>query len=287
MSDGFSLIDLKGISKPITKLIDSVSKGIGAIYEPVSKVRNAKAEAKAMLILAEAQNAVGDVSSRALERVNYREIRRQNNIDSIVKGAVGVLPSQVSTEEVDEDWIVNFFDLAQDVGNAEMQKIWSKLLAGEVSKPGSYSPRTLNVVKSLTPKDAHMFTTLCGFSFLIKNGSYFDRVFPVFSYDTILFVRANGVSVAVETHLMNIGLLSSVNLWYGPNERGSKKVHLKYFSEEYYTVPDVEEEDDEFASLQAFSFTDVGEELFHISGAEPNAEFIKVLLRGSDLFVCP
>lgn len=34
---GFSLVDMKGISEPLTKLIDSVSKGIGLIYEPTKK----------------------------------------------------------------------------------------------------------------------------------------------------------------------------------------------------------------------------------------------------------
>lgn len=81
MSDvGFSIVDLKGVSEPLTKLIDSVSRGIGAIYEPLYRLRIAKAEAKAMLILAAAEEDVSDIALRASLRVGFREIRRQNNI---------------------------------------------------------------------------------------------------------------------------------------------------------------------------------------------------------------
>ncbi|MFT0476002.1 DUF2806 domain-containing protein [Pseudomonas antarctica] len=286
MGEGFSLVDLKGVSKPITKLIQAVSKGIGAIYEPVSTVRNAKAEAKARLILAESDAALSEIKSRALERVNYREVRRQKNIDSIVKGAVCFLPDEVSTEEVDEDWIVDFFELAQDIGNADMQKIWSKLLAGETAKPGSFKPRTLGAVKLLTPQDAHMFTNMCSFSFLIDDDGGVERVMPIFSYEYFQFVRSNGFSVTAESHMMSIGLLSSVNLWYRSEGEEADKINLYYFSENYYTSPEVEEESNGEVALQAFPFTEVGAELYRISGAQPNKNFINLLLSNSDLYAC-
>ncbi|WGO91833.1 DUF2806 domain-containing protein [Pseudomonas viciae] len=271
MSEGFSLVDLKGISEPLTKLIETVSKGVGAIYEPMGKVRNAKAEAKAMLILAEANNEVSQVSARALERLTFQEVRRQNNIDSIVKGAVGFLPETVSEQKVDEDWIVNFFSLGQDIGNAEMQTIWSKLLAGEIAKPGRFKPRTLQTVKSLTPDDANMFTIMCSFSFRLNEGL---PIIPVFNDAFYNFVRANGFTTDAETHLKNIGLLSSAFLWYKADEQ-SGCVSLRYFNEAFKVRPP-KRDTGEF--LKAFPFTEVGKELVEISGSQPNEEYIDVLL---------
>ncbi|WP_448724273.1 DUF2806 domain-containing protein [Pseudomonas farris] len=274
MSDGFSLIDIKGISEPLTKLIESVSKGIGALYEPTGKVRNAKAEAKASLILAKANAQVDAVSLRALERMNYREIRRQNNIDAIVIGAAEYLPNEVSVQEVDEDWIVNFFDLGQDIGNVEMQKIWSKLLAGEVARPGSFKPRTLQAVKSLTPEEANLFTRLCSFSFLMDDGS---RVLPVFSTGFYEFVRVNGFTTDNETHLKDIGLLNNGFIWYGAQEDDPDKVFLDYFSDSYYIVPESSDKRLDVAYTKVFPFTGVGCELASIAGAQPDKEYIKVL----------
>ena len=50
----FSLIDLGKLSKPISKLIEAVSQGIGTLYEPTKIRRKAKAQADAALIKAEA-----------------------------------------------------------------------------------------------------------------------------------------------------------------------------------------------------------------------------------------
>jgi hypothetical protein len=54
MGDKFSLIDLKALSEPACKLIETVGYAIGALYEPTRIVRKAKAEAKAMKVQAEA-----------------------------------------------------------------------------------------------------------------------------------------------------------------------------------------------------------------------------------------
>ncbi|QVI72201.1 DUF2806 domain-containing protein [Pseudomonas syringae] len=279
MAEGFSLVDLKGVSEPITKLIESVSKGIGALYEPVGKVRSAKAEARSKIILAEADIAVDSVRSRALERVTYQEVRRQTNIDDIVSGAVSFLPDKVSSQAVDEDWIVNFFNLGQDIGNAQMQKIWSRLLAGEVTKPGSFGSRTVQAVKSLSVEDANLFTTVCGFSFIADGG---DRVLPLLSkfFD---YVRANGLSAGEETHLKNIGLLHSSFIWYGVREP-SRKVYLDYFSDMYCVKPSYSNEVRNIYTVDAIPFTQIGLELASIAGGKPNKKYIDHLVGSGDLF---
>lgn len=273
MTEGFSLVNLKGISEPLTKLIDSVSKGIGTLYEPAGKIRNAKAEAKAMLILAEANEQVEAIALRALQRVNHKEIRRQKNIDSIVKGAVEFLPEKVSKQEVDEDWIVNFFDLGQDIGNTEMQKIWSKLLAGEVAKPGRFKPRTIQAVKSLSVEDANLFTHLCEFSFSINSGNW---ILPIFGDDFYKYIRSHGLTTNAEMHLKNIGLLSAGKIWYGGKGKGSN-INLKYFSEDFYSSPKSAKEKESPVFMEAFTFTEIGKELASIAGGKPDSEYIKLL----------
>lgn len=289
MTDGFSLIDLKGISEPLTKLIDSVSRGIGTLYEPTGKVRNAKAEAKAMLILAEANEKIDPLTLRALERVTHQEIRRQNNIDAIVKGATKYLPSEVSSTEVDEDWIVNFFNLGQDIGNEQMQKIWSKLLASEVAKPGSFKSRTVMAVKSLSVDEANLFTLLCEFSFTTSDG---DIILPILSHDFFEYIRANGLSTTAETHLQSIGLLHSSIIWYG-STRTDGYIDLNYFSKTYLAPPektinnindtdDTDDTDENF--IKAFPFTEIGKDLAKIAGGTPNAEYIDMLCKGGSIF---
>lgn len=275
-SSGFSLIDLKGISEPLTKLIDSVSKGIGAIYEPTQKVRNAKAEAKTMTILAEAETSVKDyISKRAFERINYKEIRRQNNIDSIVKGAATALPEKVSPKPVDEDWIVNFFELCQDIGNMQMKQIWSKLLSGEITKPGTFKHRTLQAVKALTPEEAKIFTTICCFSFQPQENTY---VFTSLSHDFFEYIRGNGISAQAETHLKNIGLISHSRIF-----TTTKKQDTMFYFSKPYNIKQKNRSKDKGAFLEVFPFTEIGNELAPISGATADEGYIKRLIDCGDL----
>ncbi|MBW3128543.1 DUF2806 domain-containing protein [Hymenobacter profundi] len=44
-----------------------------------------------------------------------------------------------------------------------MQQLWSQILAGEVNKQGSFSIRTINLLSSLSIKDALLFRKLCTF----------------------------------------------------------------------------------------------------------------------------
>jgi len=233
-----------------------------------------------MLILAEAEHQANEIGLRAYERVSYREIRRQNNIDAIVEGAAGYLPEEVSPEDVNEDWIVNFFELSQDIGNADMQQIWSKILAGEVNKPGSFTPRTLQVVKSLTKEEAQAFTTLSSFAFSVGKYHY---ALPILSYSFYEFIRSNGLSATMETHLKNIGLLSHSKVYFDADEEQPEQVSLRYFSNDYYTCPTPEEESGT-VDLCCFPFTEIGSELASISGAEPNKDYIDVLLNNEVIY---
>nr|WP_306458270.1 DUF2806 domain-containing protein [Pseudomonas viridiflava] len=221
------------------------------------------------------------VTSRALERVTHQEIRRQNNIDDIVRGAAGCLPPEVSSEEVDEDWIVNFFNLGQDIGNPQMQKIWSRLLAGEVAKPGSFESRTVQAVKSLSVDDAKLFTTLCGFSFVTDGG---DRVLPLLSHAFFQYIRSNGLNTSAETHLKSIGLMHSDVIWY-PAREPTKKIYLDYFSDTYCARSSDGDERETMQAVEAFPFTKIGVELAGIAGGQPSKKYINHLLETGSLFL--
>lgn len=81
---------------------------------------------------------------------------------------------QVSTEipqgDVSHEWLLKFFNRAGDVSNAEMQKIWAKVLAGEIIKPKSFSARTIDVLANLTQAEAKLFENLS--QYMIQNFFY-------------------------------------------------------------------------------------------------------------------
>ena len=123
----------------------------------------AQAEARSKLISPQAA-LQGDVTIGELieQRVQFQEEKRQANIGSVVAQAAQELGDrEVQNHEVDHDWTARFFNDVQDVSSEEMQRLWAKVLAGEVERPGSTSLKAMNILKGLDRGTATLFRTLC------------------------------------------------------------------------------------------------------------------------------
>jgi hypothetical protein len=194
--------DLAGFSKPLTRLIEVVSKGVGAVCAPYLIKRTAEARAHEIKVIANALKDVREqdqlpvvydggeievwqkpadntlildntsVDQRVAGRLDYQERKRQNNIEKVTTVAATELLSEttVPTEPPDDDWITRFFSYSQDVSSQQMQELWGRILAGEVKKPGSYSLRTLDFVKNITKSDAQILETVGKLALRIPGG---------------------------------------------------------------------------------------------------------------------
>ena len=114
----FHLVKIEG--KALKKLIEVVSSGIGTLYRPRSIRRDADAQAYAIKVVGKAQ-AEADAEARLIEvetddricrRIAAKEVRRQDNIDTVIEIAAENLDGQeVSDNPVDIDWAARFFDI--------------------------------------------------------------------------------------------------------------------------------------------------------------------------------
>jgi uncharacterized repeat protein (TIGR03899 family) len=270
--------DLTGLQKPLSKLIASVSNGIGAIYEPTRIRRKARADSDAMLTLAEGEIQVEELKRRAVERVTYTELRRQRNIEQIVTQAVTELPEAVDDKPANEDWIAQFFNLSQDVGDAEMQILWARILSGEVAQPGTYSLRTLQIVNVLSKDDAQMFSRYCSYIWLLSNGvgcRYTNK-------ETDKFLSDNGIGSSERQHLQNLGLMYSSGLISSSGSQTAissrdEPFEITYFGRKYVVKQFLNS--NESAIVLPEYLTDVGNQLFPISGAQPNEQYLEMLIK--------
>lgn len=197
-----SLINLGDISKPATVLIEKISDAIGGYFRPYQIRRVAKAEADAQIIEAQSQIEITDLQRRALVRFLGEEARKQDNMEKITQKALPHLNESSKPDNIEDDWIVNFFDKCRLVSNEEMQSLWAKVLAGEANTPGSFSKRTVNMLGSLDKTDALLFTSLCGFCWQIG-----DMVPLVFDEREIIY-NDQGINFDALTHLDSIGLIN-------------------------------------------------------------------------------
>ncbi|MDP2632774.1 MAG: DUF2806 domain-containing protein [Candidatus Curtissbacteria bacterium] len=160
--------NLTGLEKPLEKLIETVSEGIGVVgnhlfgfdVAKIKRIGKAEAEAEKIKIVAnaEAREKVVKVLGRAEKRVALEQYNKQINLENIlVKTRDDLERKTVSEESVERDWTMKFLDIAQNVSREELQDVLAKILSGEVQKPGSFSYQTLEVVKYLSQKDLQKF----------------------------------------------------------------------------------------------------------------------------------
>lgn len=163
MNETNSIINLGDLSKPANTLIEKISDAIGGIFRSHQIRRVAQAEAEADKIRAISQIEISDLKYRALQRFLMEEAKKQNNIESITQKALPSVIDSAQPEQMNDDWITNFFDRCRLISDNQMQSIWSKILAGEANAPGKYSKRTVDILSSLDKSDAELFTNLCAF----------------------------------------------------------------------------------------------------------------------------
>ena len=262
------LINLEKLSEPLTKLVDVVATGIGTLYRPFGTVRQAKADLKAKIISAKAAAEVLSLEQRAKFRLEHREALRQENIEKIVLQAAHEMPAKASKDSVDKDWILQFFDHAQDVCDEEMQILWAKILSGEVAEPGTYSKRTLQFLKTINKFEAEKFTGYCSFAFQFVDGWCFTLEEDV---TTDLMAEKLG-KYALTNHFVSIGLLASDSSVGSCTSWDKQK--FQYFSQNYEAFSIAETPFKKGLPRLDFPFSfrifsQIGQELFAIAGAEP------------------
>jgi hypothetical protein len=267
MADSNSIINLGELSKPATVLIEKISEAIGGIFKPYQIKRIAKAEAAASLIEAESQIQITDLHRRAMHRFVEEEAQKQANIETITSQSLPLLEDNSSPENVDDDWITNFFDKCRIVSDEDMQKLWSRVLASEANTPGTFSRRTVNLISDLENRDADLFTNLCRFGWMIGN------VVPlVFDSQHDIYNRY-GIDFNTLNHLETLGLIQFNAVGTFQILRLPKRFSISYYGTQVtLTMPN---ENANSLELGHVLLTKAGQELAPICGSTSIPEYFE------------
>lgn len=191
--NGKGIQNLLGLQEPLTKLIECVSTGVGKVYEPTHIKRMAKAKQEEIKLIGEAladnislpskyedgkimidTTEVEELIKRTSNRVLYKELRKQQNIESVIAETYNLLEHEehVTQDAVNQDWLYKFFDDVGEISDEYMQNIWSQILAGEIKAPNTYTFRTLNTLKNITKNEAILFNELMPFLIFYFNDPF-------------------------------------------------------------------------------------------------------------------
>lgn len=83
--------------------------------------------------------------------------RKLKNLENILGRALDFCLDDGKEEDIDADWFFSFVNMAEQIFSPAMQELWGKIFAVETARPGSFSLKTLGILKQLTQKDAQIF----------------------------------------------------------------------------------------------------------------------------------
>ena len=123
---------------------------------------------------AEHAGADPEITERAVGTLVRGAYRKQINREAVAQAALEdlrdandahVADAPPYPEEIDDDWLNVFEQYAERASTERMQKLWGRVLAGEIRGPGRYSMRTLRFLSEFSQKDAIDFVAVAQFAF--------------------------------------------------------------------------------------------------------------------------
>ena len=260
--------------KSVNTFIEKISDAVGILYEPRRIRKAAEAEAYAAIIKAQTEIEITDLQQRAEYRRFVEDMRHQKHMEDIITQAIPHVDENAAPENMDNDWITNLFEKCRIVSDAEMQRLWARVLATEANTPGTFSKRTVNLLSGFDKSDAELFTKFCGFCWEIEGIPLSSLVFD-FEAD---IYNKHGINFDTLKHLDTIGLIRVET-----QNTGLKKAPtaMSYYGKRLdLSIP--ESIIDAPFYVGHVRLTKVGEELFLICGSKPVDgfyEYVKEQLR--------
>lgn len=204
---------------------------------------------------------------RAEQRWRTDAIREERNIENVLEAASRELPQDesVADENVDDDWITRFFNIAKDISNEEMQYVWGKILAGEIASPKSFSLKTLDVLRNISASDAQVFQRLT--SLVVRHG----QTFFIPSDNELLTkygLSFSAVLMLDECGLVNSSGTLSLNLRVSKNEEGF------IFGTESMIAVQGQNDENVKVSFGIHTLTKAGKELYRILAHSSNGQYM-------------
>lgn len=219
----------------------------------------------------------------ALERrKQILETQKASNLQAVLNIALNVTINEQTSENLDPDWFFAFSTMSEEIYSRPMQELWGKIFAVEVARPGSFSLRTLQLLKTLTHRDAKIFAKAVSIASKRNNDpvprilvgyhkrkgllSFLKRPVP-----EQLNLTAVGLSYPDLLSLQEMKLIYASEIESGEYNEG-QKASLRCVNESINLTcrtPGV--------ALVYYKFTPVGSELYTLVGKTPNESYITAI----------
>ena len=258
--------DLIGLEKPLTVLVQAFCDGCSSLFSPIinqieaNNQRKQKEADNNLELINSIKNACAEeLKSSIVSKRTYRELHNISSIYSQAINEIKALPNYKSKESkpIDPDWSSMFFDYASKCSNADIQVLWSKILANECSGT-EFFKRTLWILYNIEAQEAKWLVELAP---MVIN----KMLIPHFVYEKNKFFDYNKIQ-----SLQDCGCINSGDCKISIQSERAKDsvVGCKVGTDK--TISNI--------SFTGLSLTDSGFELLSlIENVKPNEQFVELL----------
>lgn len=193
-----------------------------------------------------------------------RQVLRSKNLKSVVAFAEQMDPNPVDCFGEDLSWVDSFVAGAEQAYDEDVQRLWGKLLAGEMENPGAYSKRAMTTLRDMSSREAELFERLCSFTVEI-DGEHVPMVTGTTSMKQGIpaYIRMESDELSL---LKDAGLIdySEANIILVGSSLDAKRDHVLVIGSNEYRLQTTDNE----AGLNWINvhFTSTGNELARLCG---------------------
>ena len=275
------------MSEKKKEIISKSAEVAGVLVDKLSGILPAVAEAK---VEAEEITLRGMIKNEGIaRRAGFRILRQQGNIEDIAHLAGEKMQpgSEHQARDMDEDWAADFSEKCKNTSDKEMQALWASILAGEADRPGSFSKSTVAIVGMMDKNDARMFSDFCQFVWgLIIDEADGEREEGVL----LIYDRKEGVaqnqSFSILAAARHLDYLRLISFWPSTGNY-TRAFPFPFYSWDYHgarvhlSAPQErhgEHKDNFVVDTGRAVFTEAGEELYRICGAQKDDDAFQYVL---------
>lgn len=295
----------KNATKAFARLCTSVVEYPVALIEGAIAERRAESRARVKLIdasanqIAEQMRTNPEYARAAATKFAQKIVRERVNVDQVSEIAIADLKSEpLATEDdsspetppISEDWLNAFESEAAQMSSEQMQRLFGKILAGEIRRPSSYSIKTLKLMAQLDNRAASLFTRLCSISISIripKSAQILDARVVSMGSAASNSLQAYGLGFDALNILQEYGLIIAdynSNMDYRMAVVHNKQITLPllYQNAQWALFPKVPPPAPQAFKVDGVAFTKSGKELLSIVEIEPDEAYTAALMNFFD-----
>ena len=235
----------------------------------------------------------------AVHKFGQRVLRDQVNLDMISQrtaidlqggsDSIDQPASQQADNVINDDWLNAFETEAKQKSTEDMQLLFSKILAGEIRRPGSYSTRTVKILGSIDQNVANHFVKFCSMSVATfgdirvpsLGGNAVNNVLQPYglNFATLNLLNEHGLVIPDYNSRNELTPCIALPIEVKGAEGQAVCIPFNYQSKHWILMPKSNDNIGKKLQIDGVALTQSGRELFNIVQVEPMEHYSRELTK--------